>query len=213
MKKTPISPGDKFGRWTVVALGQTGKKRKWLCRCSCGSEGLVPTYLLTSGESSSCGCYGRERRIEANTKHGAAKRGRKTNLYNIWCAMIRRCHSETDPAFGNYGGRGISVCDAWRRDFGSFLLDMGEPEPGQSIERNDLNGNYEPANCRWATRLEQNNNQRSNLMVESAGHVTTLAEFVRLHGLNYESVHRRLGRGASAINGIPVRVAGRRDAI
>lgn len=213
MRKTPISLGNKYGRWTVLALGQTGKKRKWLCRCECGKEGLVPTYLLTSGESSSCGCYGRERRIEANIKHGAARRGKKTNLYNVWCAMIRRCHAETDPAFDDYGGRGVKVCDRWRNDFSAFLADMGDPKPGQSIERDDLNGDYKPENCRWASRLEQNNNQRSNLMIDSANGLMTLAEFVRLHGLNYESAYTKISRGETEISGIKIRVAGRRDSM
>lgn len=214
MRKTPISPGDKYGRWTVVALGQTGARRRWLCRCDCGSQSLVATNDLTSGHSISCGCYGREQRISANTKHGSANRGRKTALYQVWCSMIKRCHSETEPGFKNYGARGIKVCDRWRNDFSDFLADMGEPEPGQSIERDDVNGNYEPENCRWASKVEQANNARSNVMLATIDGVMTIAEFAKRYGLNYAGVQKQIKRhGVTEIAGINFRIAGRRDSM
>lgn len=214
MRPLPISPGDVYGRWTIVSLDRSGPRRKWLCRCVCGSESRVDSCDLKSGHSTSCGCYSRERRIETNTKHGHAKAGRKTPVYLVWEAMIKRCHTPSDKAFHDYGGRGIKVCDAWLADFEAFIRDMGIPTPGQSIERDDVNGNYEPSNCRWASRLEQNNNTRSNFMLATANGVVTIAEFARRHGLKYDVVQKQIWRyGATEIAGIKFEILGRRDSI
>lgn len=208
-----LSPGDVFGRWTVLELGARGKKRKWLCRCVCGSESLVGTFSLTSGGSISCGCYAKERRFEANMKHGHARAGKKTRLYTTWEKIISRCCSPTDKAFPNYGGRGIKVCDEWRNNFSAFANDMGTPIPGKSVERDDVNGNYEPGNCRWATSTEQNNNARSNIMIATVDGLETMAEFARRHGLDYKKLQEKVGRGATEISGIKFRIAGRRDSM
>jgi len=126
--------------------------------------------------------------------------------------MIKRCYSPQEPGYPNYGGRGISICEAWRQDFAAFLGDMGEPPPGYTIERNDVNGNYEPINCRWATQLEQVNNVRSNVMLVTIDAVMTMAEFARRYGLEYSVVQRAIKRhGATEIEGVKFRVAGRRD--
>jgi len=163
--------GQRFGRLIVrcedgrSAAGQV----RWLCDCDCGNQVTVNSQGLrrTEGPTRSCGCFKREtifpkgRKIgnEANTRHGhATRRNGVTRAYSIWRGMIRRC--EYYRAFKNYGGRGITVCDRWRQDFAAFLSDMGEPPVGYTLDRINNDGNYEPGNCRWATRKEQCSNQR-----------------------------------------------------
>jgi len=213
VRPLPIFPGDVYGRWTVISLDKSKPRRRWLCRCICGSESRIYPKALKGGETISCGCYGREARIAANTKHGHGRKGKKSKTFQVWMGMVNRCHSPQQEAYPHYGGRGITVCDAWRENFSTFLADMGEQPPGYSIERNDVNGNYEPGNCRWATTIEQRNNTRSNVMISVADDLMTMAEFARRHGFDYKRTSHRIRRGATEINGVKFELLGRRDSI
>jgi hypothetical protein len=158
--------GSRFGRLTVIASApehrsQSGRTRKhWLCECDCGARTVRLGEHLRSGRSTSCGCLRRELMASvglANRKHGATK----TVEFRIWQGLIQRCTNPHAPAWKNYGGRGIRVCETWLNSFESFLADVGlRPHPSLTLDRKDNDGNYEPGNVRWATRLEQTRNRR-----------------------------------------------------
>lgn len=162
--KYPIDmKGRRIGRWSVIA--ESGRDRHaqalWLCRCDCGTESRVTGGRLRRGESQSCGCAKPAACAAANIKHGDSARGRLTTEYRTWSNMIDRCERVSNKQFRDWGGRGIKVCPRWRESFAAFLADMGrKPSPDHSIDRINNDGNYEPGNCRWATRLEQNRNKR-----------------------------------------------------
>jgi hypothetical protein len=145
--------GQRFGK--LVALQRMSsnsyKKIVWRCLCDCGQETLVASGSLASGNTTSCGCYLKER----ITKHG----GHQRSSYNSWRAMIRRCTIPTDKDYPRYGALGVTVCPEWR-DYKVFAADMGEPEGTQTLDRIDTYGDYNKANCRWASVTTQNRNTR-----------------------------------------------------
>lgn len=127
------------------------------------------------------------------TKHGHAGRGRKSAEYRIWRGMRDRCEYPTHISYRYYGARGITVCDRWR-DFPTFLRDMGpRPSPKHSIDRKDGSRGYEPDNCRWATRAEQNNNASSNVYV--GGY--RVSEIAAANGVGASAIRQRIARGWS----------------
>lgn len=127
-------------------------------------------------------------------KHG----GFQLSEYRIWQSMKDRCRNSNNVGYPNYGGRGIKVCDRWldsEHGFENFLEDMGPcPGPGYSIERKDNDGDYCPENCVWATRLEQANNRRTNVLLEYQGKLKTIAEWARLYRINSNTLWSRLAR-------------------
>lgn len=160
--------GARFGRLFVhnAAPDLVTPRRtraQWLCWCDCGREVTVRSDHLASGAVQSCGCFGAERRRAAssiaNFKHGMVG----TQTYRSWSGMVQRCTNPKNPKFDAYGGRGISVCPRWF-EFSNFLADMGPSPEGHSIDRIDVNGNYEPGNCRWADAVTQRANRRDSLL-------------------------------------------------
>jgi hypothetical protein len=145
--------GQVFGKLTVLEQAGRDKLKKilWRCKCECGSETVVVSGSLVTGNTTSCGCVLKA----AITKHG----GWNKSSYNTWRAMIRRCTVQTDKDYPRYGGKGVSVCPAWM-EYKNFVADMGEPEGDETLDRIDTYGNYFPKNCRWAGVQTQNRNQR-----------------------------------------------------
>lgn len=148
--------GQRFGLLTAeFMLPRTGKRTMWSCRCDCGQSCVARGAELVRGHKTNCGCATLRLQREQATKHGMTR----TPEYKTWSMMIHRCTCPSAVGFHKYGARGITVCDRWRTSFENFFADMGPRPAGMSIDRIDSRGNYEPANCRWATIEEQNRNR------------------------------------------------------
>lgn len=188
----------RFGSLTVVGPDTEGSERYRVCRCDCGTEKRVRLDHLRTGKIVSCGCVKARKASErahilhaASTTHGATG----TRAHKIWMSMRQRCNNPNSRFFAYYGGRGIHVCEQWNASFESFLADMGQPAPDQEIDRIDNDRGYEPGNCRWATRQEQQNNRRVNRFVTYQGETHTISEWSRLTGIHRNTLDLRLASG------------------
>lgn len=182
-ERYPSLIGNKYNRLTVVSLCLVNRKkhRRWNCLCDCGNKSIVTTNQLMHGLTISCGCYGKEQRLIGVKKHGCAT----TNEYRIWAGMKARCLNPKEKAYVNYGGRGIIICAEWLNSFECFLKDMGlRPSKEHSLERDDVNGNYEPSNCRWAMMHEQCRNKRQNVFLEYNGEVMIAKDWAAKLGVS-----------------------------
>jgi len=168
-----LMAGKKFGRLTVLEEdGRANGQIVWRCRCDCGNFASIRGHALRKLTSTSCGCVRRElsRRMGQRT----AKHHRSTStVYWRWKNMLNRCRDPENRYFDRYGGRGISVCDRWQI-FENFFADMGDPPPETYLERRNNDGNYEPSNCYWASRQEQDLNKCSAIWVERGSEKTLL---------------------------------------
>ena len=188
--------GQKFGFLTVIRRDgdyprPTGTHAKWVCQCRCGREAIVTGNHLRCGKTKSCGCH------KGGVTHGHTRNRVVTRDYSTYLAMVKRCVNPNDDAWHLYGGRGITVCDRWRNSFQAYLEDMGPKPEGLTLDRINVNGNYEPGNCRWATWKVQRDNQRPKQIKK---HLTSLGnlsvkEMSKVTGLSDQCLYRRLRLG------------------
>jgi hypothetical protein len=191
--------GQRFGRLTVLSRAMGRKRAAWHCRCDCGGSSISPTSSLRSGRSQSCGCLQSER-TSAAARVSSRKHGQTGTPEHVsWGSMLSRCYNQKATGYERYGGSGVVVCERWKWSFENFLADMGErPSRDHSLDRfPNAHGNYEPGNCRWATKLEQANNRRDNHLVVVSNRKMTVPAAMRLVGckLHIETVKRRLALG------------------
>lgn len=188
--------GEKIGRLTVLerainSVERNAIRARWLCRCDCGKTIIVTGHSLGKaqrglGGTRSCGCL----MLEKPIKHGRTG----TRAYRTWHMMLQRCTNPRNPAYKSYGGRGISVCDEWR-EFIKFYADVGDPPHGMTLDRIDNSLGYSKANCRWATRIEQGNNRRTNRLIAHDGENLTMAQWAKKTGLGIYCLRNRLASG------------------
>lgn len=193
---------EQFGQLTTVGPefllprpNQPGKRRPYqVCECTCGSVKVYEKGNLQN-RTVSCGCTKWQKIGDACRIHGLAG----TSEHNIWCSMKQRCINKNAECHGNYGGRGIRVCDRWLEPNGqgfiNFMTDMGpKPDPSYSIERKNNDGDYCPENCKWATRNEQANNKRCTLRFTINGEIDTLKNWCKKSGVGYKLAYNRITR-------------------
>lgn len=192
--------GKKFGRLTVLDLSEkkSGRKSYWVCECECGNKKLVRSDSLKRGQVKSCGCLKDEQnKINlVRTTHGDTPRGSHKRLYETWQGMKQRTYNHNNKSYARYGGRGISVCAEWRESYTNFrdwAIANGYSDD-LTIERIDVNGNYCPENCRWATSKEQCNNRRTNVLIEWNGKTQNIEQWSEETGIPYKVLHDRYKR-------------------
>lgn len=197
MTRETVQVGMRFNRFTVIApLPRRSSHKMWLCKCDCGRTKEVYECNLTSGKSKSCGCLVKE----VNTKHGEYK----SRIYSVWSKMLTRCVPHTVGS-KNYGDRGIRVCDEWRNSYEAFRdwayangYDENAPKCECTLDRIDVNGDYEPSNCRWADPITQSRNRRNNHMLTFRGETRCMEEWGEILGINPKTIYYRLHSGWSA---------------
>ena len=193
MAKFEDLKGQKFGYWTVVERAENHpatRSAQWLCECECGTKKIIRASALKSGKSKSCGCH----KNDYNKIHG----GKGTRLYECWRHMRYRGDNKNNQAYEMYGARGIKVCDEWQ-EFGAFrdwALENGYLD-NLTLDRIDVNGNYEPSNCRWADAVTQMNNRRSTPHYTVDGRSLTISQWSRETGIPRSTILNRLKRGMS----------------
>lgn len=192
--------GEKFGRLTVLGLSEkkSGRKSYWVCECECGNKKLVRSDSLKRGQVQSCGCLKKEQnKINLNrTTHGDTPTGEHKRLWEIWQGMKQRTSNPNNKSYARYGGRGISVCKEWRESYTNFrdwAFNNGYSD-NLTIERIDVNGDYCPENCRWATAKEQCNNRRTNILIEWNGKTQNIEQWSEETGIPYKVLHDRYKR-------------------
>jgi len=180
--------GLRFGRLIAFEYADNGK---WHCSCDCGCNSIAHGSDLRRGRVKSCGCLLLEGN-RANLKHGYSA----TSEYRSWVSMLRRCSDPGCMGYHRYGGRGVKVCERWQK-FENFYADMGDRPSGTSLDRIDFDGNYEPSNCRWATRLEQSTNTSRTIIIVANGKQQSLCAWARELGVSAKGIRYRLKRGMS----------------
>lgn len=194
--------GQVFGQLTVLRRDKAKNRNKtyYICQCSCGKQVSVRQDKLRNGQAISCGC---KRRKRSDATHGMSG----TRLYHVFIAMRQRCMNQNSQEYGNYGGRGISVCDEWLgnggfQNFYEWAVENGydkDAPTGQcTLDRIDVNKGYYPGNCRWVSRIVQNKNTTRSIMISYAGECHCLKDWSIIRGISYPALAKRYRSGWTA---------------
>lgn len=194
----------RFGQLVVLKyVGRGDRNHYWECKCDCGELSIANSKCLLSGMTTSCGCYRMQRMLKSTQTHGHTANYR-TPEYKTWQNMRSRCENPNAVGFHAYGGRGVRVCEEWRLGDGTksgfecFLADIGpRPTEKHSLDRINVDGNYEPGNCRWADNQQQQRNRRDNIWVEVDGRRMLISDAIEKLDIPRTSFYRLLDKGIS----------------
>lgn len=191
--------GQRFGRLIVVDRAKNNKFNQvcWICQCDCGNTTVVIGSRLMQGKTKSCGCLQKEATANRNYNKGTAKGDSTTKLYVVYKAIKARLYNKNNKSYCNYGGRGIKMCQEWLDDFQSFKkwAHLNGYAEGLTIDRIDVNGDYEPSNCRWVSKAEQAINKRNNHLITCQGETKTLSQWADISGVCHATIIDRISRG------------------
>lgn len=190
-----------LSKWTVRRADGRGTRSRCEAKCECGDVAEYDYDNIRRGNTSRCRQCAIGSRARNRKKHGrsySATSGSADKAYSAWSKLRGRCNNLNDPRYSDYGGRGISVCKRWDR-FENFLADMGEPPTkAHSIDRINVDGDYCPENCKWASAKEQANNKRTNRRLTIGNETLNLCQWAERYKINAGTIARRLSRGWSA---------------
>ena len=197
MKTAKDLTGKVFGKLIVIKKVGTDKKynTQWLCKCECGNEKIVARDKLIIGHTTSCGCARKNFFKNLNKIHGLSH----SRLWYVWYNIKNRCYRNTSKYYKYYGGRGITMCKEWLDDYQNFYnwaikngYDETAPKGACTIDRIDVNGNYEPNNCRWISMREQSRNKRNNKRISYNGETHCLKEWAEILSVDYKKLRDRM---------------------
>jgi hypothetical protein len=200
--------GQKFGRLTAVRLVATPehinpitRSKFWAARCECGTEIVVVGNNLRNGNTKSCGCWKRDNGTIQGTKYGMYSLPER----KIWQAAIERCENPNNKGYPRYGARGVKMFEGWRNDFQAFYEYVGpRPSPKHSLDRINVNGNYEPGNVRWATIKEQQRNKRNTVFLEHNGRRMSLNDWAEETGIARSCLYYRITQAGQEFRASPL---------
>ena len=186
--KPIIKKEDKYNKLTAIKFNHKKKIRQyWLFRCDCGNEKVILVTDVKRGMTKSCGCLYKISNKKKGFKHGMCK----TNTYNSWCSMKRRCLNKNAYNYKSYGGREIVICSEWM-NFENFYKDMGERPIGKTLDRINNNKGYYKKNCKWSTPKEQSNNTRKNIFLTYKGKTQTVSQWAEELNINKFKVYYKI---------------------
>lgn len=187
--------GERIGRLRVIERHGTDKfgNALWKCECDCGNEVYVCSHSLKTEHTKSCGCLMREECGNRRRKHGKSK----DRLYHVYFSIADRCNNPNNDAYKHYGSRGIKICDEWKNSYEAFekWAYKNGYKQGLTIDRIDVNGDYEPSNCRWVTQAKQMRNTRKTRRLTYKGKTLPLVEWCEIYSLSFNTVSARYKRG------------------
>lgn len=202
-RKVEDLTGRRFGRLVVLNREKNNihGKTMWRCKCDCGTIKTICRNELVRGDTKSCGCYNNDKRIERNKETKRIHGLYRTRIHTVWKDMIYRCEKTYIRNYSDYGGRGIKVCKEWHdlNAFAKWAYENGYDDTAErgkcTIERRDVNGNYEPSNCYFTNMFEQNSNRRITVKVKYNGDDIPLMKLCKDININYTKAYNRIRKG------------------